>query len=680
MKKIKLAFLTALGLLALSACGGGSNSPSTPTHKKIGSDTLYVKKVENMPEDFVIGMDSSSVLSLEESGVKYYDFDGKEQDLFKILSDVGITHVRVRIWNDPFDAEGHGYGGGNVNIDRAVEIGKRVTKYGMKLLANFHYSDFWADPGRQLAPKAWAGKSLEEKCQLLYDYTYSCMQKFKAAGVDVGIVQVGNETNIGIAGETTVAGMEKFSKLVTQGTRAVKAVYPDALTAVHFTNPEKGTYSRTASQLQTYKCEYDIFGTSYYPFFHGTMDNLKKQLNSVATVYGKKVMVLETSYAYNSEDTDFCGNQFDEYSSYPKAYPISPSGQVNNFRNICDLMVNGLNIVDDERPGLGVCYWEGTWIGVGYKSYEENKEKWNRYGSGWASDYAAEYDPEVASYGGGGTVVENQCFFDKNGKALEQLKMFGLMRDGNVTEEFIDGVSTVTVEHKINETFTLPETAPAIYNSDRRAEQPATWENVDLDALKAQGPGTYTINGTCCGKQTTCYLVLKAENFVENGSFESKLDNWTMSYLGDHQPTKNGATGTSYWVDSAKDNVCKDGGSYSLGWWAKDKGVVNFEAKQTISATEDDTYRLAFEYIGGYSGAGDVPSDKQNNYASILVNGEEQYHIDFKMTSWGVDGTFAVAKLDNIVLNASDTNELVFHVEADVDGYWGAVDAVVVYR
>ena len=103
-----------------------------------GADTLYVKKVENLPEDFILGMDVSSVLAEEASGVKYYDFDGNEADLFQILADNGINTIRVRVWNDPYDADGNGFGGGNCDIAAAVEIGKRATKHGMKLLVDFH--------------------------------------------------------------------------------------------------------------------------------------------------------------------------------------------------------------------------------------------------------------------------------------------------------------------------------------------------------------------------------------------------------------------------------------------------------------------------------------------------------------------------------------------------------------
>ncbi|MBR6809555.1 MAG: glycosyl hydrolase 53 family protein, partial [Clostridia bacterium] len=90
--------------------------------------SLYVKKIENLPEDFIFGMDASCVIALEDSGVKYYNFDGQEEDVFKILADNGVNYIRVRIWNDPYDKDGNGYGGGNCDIDKAVLIGKRATK------------------------------------------------------------------------------------------------------------------------------------------------------------------------------------------------------------------------------------------------------------------------------------------------------------------------------------------------------------------------------------------------------------------------------------------------------------------------------------------------------------------------------------------------------------------------
>ena len=394
----------------------------------VSSDTLNVKKVENLPDDFIFGMDASCVPSLEKSGVKYYDFDGEEKDVYEILSENGINYIRVRIWNDPFDKDGNGYGGGNCDIENAIEVGKRATKYGMKLLVNFHYSDFWADPSKQMVPKAWEGMSIEEKTDAVYSYTKECLEKLVAAGVDVGMVQIGNETNGVMCGESRdeLGGWKRITALMSAGSRAVREVCPHALVVIHFSNPEVAeSYDSYSANLDYYGVDYDVFASSYYPFWHGTLDNLAEVLNRVTEKYGKPVMIAETSYAYTPKDSDFFNNTIGEGDSFERKYPYSVQGQADHVRDVTDTVVNKID------RGLGVFYWEGTWIGVGGDSYEENLAIWEKYGSGWATSYAGSYDSRDAAEWYGGNSVDNQALFDSRGKALESLKIFALMKKGN---------------------------------------------------------------------------------------------------------------------------------------------------------------------------------------------------------------------------------------------------------
>ena len=241
------------------------------------TSSLYVSKVENLPEDFIMGMDASCVPALEAGGVKYYDHHGVEKDVYQILSENGINYIRVRVWNDPYDEDGNGYGGGNCDIDNAVAIGKRATEFGMKLLVDFHYSDFWADPGKQMVPKAWKGMDIDTKAEALYQYTKDSLQKLVDAGVDVSMVQIGNETNGALCGESSTAlgGWKKIMQLMSAGSRAVREVCPDALVAVHFANPENAdNYVSYGKNLDYYQVDYDVFASSYYPFWQGTQDNL----------------------------------------------------------------------------------------------------------------------------------------------------------------------------------------------------------------------------------------------------------------------------------------------------------------------------------------------------------------------------------------------------------------------
>ena len=381
--------------------------------------TQNIERTAALMQDFLSGMDASSVIAEEASGVKYYNQDGMEQDVFKTLSENGLTHIRVRVWNDPYDGQGNGYGGGNCDIGNAVEIGKRAAEYGMRLIVDFHYSDFWADPGRQTAPKAWQGMDIEEKTEALYQYTKDSLEKLREAQIDIGMVQIGNETNGFFCGETD---WDLICRLFDAGAKAVREICPDALVALHFTNPERsGAYAEYARILAAHSIDYDVFASSYYPFWHGTLENLSAVLSDISETYGKKVMVMETSYAYTAEDSDFFGNTVSADTSTAKPYPYSVQGQADCIRDVIDTVA----AIPD---GIGVVYWEGAWISVGGDSWSENSVLWEKYGSGWAASYAAEYDPNDAGKYFGGNAVDNQALFDPHGMPLDSLRVFSSAR------------------------------------------------------------------------------------------------------------------------------------------------------------------------------------------------------------------------------------------------------------
>ena len=328
------------------------------------------------------------------------------------------------------DTEGHGYGGGNCDLDNLINIGKRATRYGMKLLVDFHYSDFWADPGKQKAPKAWEDYSLNEKKEAVYNYTKDTLNRLKTENIEVGMIQVGNETNTGLCGETS---WDNICALMAEGSKAVREVFPDAYVAVHFTEPQNASFMKNiASILDSHNLDYDVFGTSYYPYWHGTISNLTSVLTWIGNTYSKKTMVMETSYLWNEENYDFHSNTGPD-SSYVKPHEYSLQGQYDQIYDLIKAMSSTYN-------GLGVCYWEGTWIGVGYTSYEENLAKWETYGSGWASTYSGEYDTDGGLYHGG-CPVENQAFFDKNGKVLSSIEVFNQPRVTVSEVELLDNGS-----------------------------------------------------------------------------------------------------------------------------------------------------------------------------------------------------------------------------------------------
>ncbi len=610
----------------------------------LSSDTLYVKKVENMPEDFIMGMDASAVPSLEASGVKYYDHDGNEKDVYQILSENGVNYIRVRIWNDPFDKDGNGYGGGNCDIENAVIIGKRATKYGMKLLVNFHYSDFWADPAKQQAPKKWAGLSVKTKSTRIYEYTKECLERLVSEGVDIGMVQIGNETTGQMCGESR---WPDITTLMKSGSQAVREVCPDALVAVHFTNPEKITnYESFGANLDYYGVDYDVFASSYYPAWHGTLENLAMVLNNIADKYGKKTMVIETAYANTTEDTDFYTNGGLDGT---KLYPFSEQGQANHIRELTDTAVNKM------RNCIGICYWEGTWISVGGETWEENSAIWEKYGSGWASSYAGEYDPDDAGKWYGGCSVDNQAFFDATGKARESLKVFGLVRTGNKVEVKAEEIEEITLILDLNGEITLPDKVNAIMTDNARESVDVEWHNVDYEAMKNNGPAKYTIEGTAAGMTAYCHVSMVEYNYVQNWSFEDDLKGtgWTTSF-----PKKLSELKV---IDKLDDSQT---GSRHYHFWNNE--AVEFSLEQEIKDLKSGKYKYCLSTMGGDMG-------DYTAYAYIKINGEIVAKADATFTAWS---EWHTTEFIEINYTEGDTIVVGIYVKAD-SGAWGSIDDVM---
>ena len=633
--------LAVLAMLLLPACAKGGN---------MSSDSLYVKKVENLPEECIFGMDASAVPSLEAGGVKYYDHGGKEKDVYQILSENGVNYIRVRVWNDPFDKDGNGYGGGNCDIENAIAIGKRATKYGMKLLVNFHYSDFWADPSKQMVPKAWAGMNIDRKSEALYEYTKASLEKLVAAGVDIGMVQIGNETNGAMCGESSskTGGWKKITQLMSAGSKAVREVCPEALIAIHFANPEKVTnYESYSANLDYYGVDYDVFASSYYPYWHGTYDNLAEVLNKVTQKYGKKVMVAETSYAYTPENTDFYGNTVGEGDGLVKNYPYTVQGQANLVRDVIDTVVNKM------ENGIGICYWEGTWISSGGESYEENLALWEKYGSGWASSYAADYDPEDAGQWYGGCAVDNQAFFDKDGKVLESLKVFSLVKEGNELEPKADAIEDTNLIIDLNGDITMPETVNAILTDNSRKAIPVEWQGVDTEAMKQGGIAKYTINGQADGMDAICYVSMVEYNFLENWSFEDGETGWTATALKSFDEL--------HVEDKVSDSLT---GNKHYHFWGAGKDCVEFTLEQEVKNLKAGTYNYSISVMGGDGGETEI-------YSYVKVNGALVQRADTQIT---VYDEWHTATIDGIEHAEGDTLTVGIYVKCSGPNAWGKID------
>ncbi|MGN0383339.1 MAG: glycosyl hydrolase 53 family protein, partial [Eubacterium sp.] len=315
MKK-KFTFLFTIVTLLSATAFSAMVMAATPSEV----EDVNVEKVNGLSSDFIMGADISSIISLENAGVTFHDENGNVADPFKILSDAGVNYVRVRIWNDPYDSSNRGYGGGNCDLNCAIEIGKRAAQYGMKTLINFHYSDFWADPSRQISPKAWSGYSISERVDALSAYTTDSLTALYNAGVDIGMVQIGNETNIGIAGvylwktsndpdSSNYIDADGYYQLIEAGCNAVDNFRTDnnlnIKIALHFTNPASKCSGWCDTMIDK-GINFDVFGISYYPEWeHGKMSQIKTVINHIISK-GKEAAILETGYRYSGSSNTSC--------------------------------------------------------------------------------------------------------------------------------------------------------------------------------------------------------------------------------------------------------------------------------------------------------------------------------------------------------------------------------------
>ncbi len=359
--------------------------------------------------NFIKGMDLSTLVELEDLGAKYYD-NGVEMDVLDIMKKYDVDSIRIRLWNDPYSAEGESYGAGINDLETSLAIAKKVKAAGFGILLNFHYSDFWADPGKQFKPKAWADFGADELEKAVYDYTSEMMKIFVENEAAPTMVQVGNELSNGLLWpEGKVPNYDNIARFVNAGIRGVRLVDGDVPIMIHLDNGGKNElYREWFDNFMERGEDFQVIGLSYYPFWHGTLDMLEYNMNDVAKRYGKDLVVAEVSMGHTMEDYKEYENLTDEqrkgYATRPSLvenidYPMTIQGQADFMQ---DFLTRVNNVADGK--GKGFFYWEPAWIPVA--------------GSGWATEASLKY---IEDPGPCGNEWANQALFDYDGNALPAL-------------------------------------------------------------------------------------------------------------------------------------------------------------------------------------------------------------------------------------------------------------------
>lgn len=363
-------------------------------------------------EQWIKGMDVSSLLEVEECGGRFTD-RGQAGDALEILKSYGMNLVRLRLWNNPYTPDGKPYGAGTNDLPRTMLLARRTRQLGIDWMLDIQYSDFWTDPGKQLLPKAWEGLGADELEQAVYAYTFSVMTVLRESNLMPAIVSVGNELSNGLLWPLgKYPNFDHIARFLSAGIRAVRKIDPAIPVMIHLDNGCRNALFR--DWLDRYfaagGADFEYIGMSYYPFWHGKMEDLRSNMNDLAVLYHKDMIVTETAAGFSLEDYQSHERLPSDKRVGPAAnaatiesipYPMTPEGQ-------CQFMTELMETIRQvpNGHGKGFVYWEPAWLPVP--------------GSQWANDAAIGYMHETRP---GGNEWANQTLFDYNGHALPALSV-----------------------------------------------------------------------------------------------------------------------------------------------------------------------------------------------------------------------------------------------------------------
>lgn len=592
---MKITRAREIVLSALAAAALAAPAFSAPHQaKQAVLQKIVVEPVKGISDDFIMGVDISQVAEIEKAGGKFYGTDAKEQDIFAILKEHGVNWIRLRVWNNPtFDSDGKSpdgrltgkkgspLGGGNNSVAVDIPLAKRAKAAGMKLLVDFHYSDFWADPGKQAMPQDWRKLKGDALGAAVEKFTKESLQKFESAGARADMVQIGNELNNGFMwpegkiwgddGESA-GGMDGFIALLKRasaGVRAAQGKGSKIRVVIHLANGgDNGLYRSIFDPVTKAGVDFDVIGLSFYTYWHGSQADLKANMSDLSKRYGKEMIVAETAYAFTAEDGDEQGNVFQVFTSDDDGYAPTVQGQATAARDI-------IEAVASVKGGAGVFYWEPAAIPV--------------KGSGLSANE--------------GDTWENQAMFDFGGRVLPSMAVWNLARGkGEVVNKWKGSAKngsnfvpyaiadeSAFVTAKPGKAPELPSKIKVLLTNDRERLVDVKWDSHDWAAEK--DGAEVNLSGSIPGQDFRPKIKVRVTskvNLISDPSFESgKMGEWKLNGPGAacfmESNKSNARTGSwtyKYWLgtpfkSTLTRTVKAANGSYTLSIWAMGGGGEN---------------------------------------------------------------------------------------------------------
>lgn len=479
--------------------------------------------------DFIRGMDVSSYFEMKDKGYHYYDEENHEVDVLEYAVKRGFNYARLRIWKEP---ERFPESGGYCNLEQTIKLAQKIKSLGIGYVLDFHYSDWWADPGNQKKPAAWEGLSVDGLEEAVYQYTKECLETLDAAGAYPDMVQIGNEIRTGMLfPEGAVPEWENLARFINAGIRGVRETQGvrDTRIILHLDQGGKHEYFREWFDhvMEHGVKDFDIIGLSYYPFWHGQYHELKNNMDALAERYGKELLVMETAHAFRRSGGKF----FREEQERAAGFPATQEAQ----RRVLELIIS-IIFHAKEQKGLGFFYWEpftraaedaagwGTCMSLmdeagrpteGYRaiSYEPWKEEPKRI----AKIYCGEEIGRITRKNLPSNVRVLYMDGTLEEKAVEWETGEGPGRGMAGEEEDNEGQAAVTAGGDSTEVLT-----------GQIADVPEEWSRITLTLSEES----------------------QAKNLVRNGDFAEGMEGFTLTYEKEH--TEYGINARGFWYKAAK--------------------------------------------------------------------------------------------------------------------------------
>ncbi|MCI9143089.1 MAG: hypothetical protein HFH87_10795 [Lachnospiraceae bacterium] len=445
---------------------------------------------------FYKGMDISFLPQCEAEGMQIKDFDGTVTEPFALIEKYGVNAVRLRIWHTPENVE---HSGGYCNLAHTVEMAKRIKEHGMAFMLDFHYSDFWADPGHQVKPKAWEALSLEELQEAVFAYTRDTLLELKKQDVMPEMVQIGNEIRSGLLfPEGELPDYEGMVKLVNAGIDGARAVNdPKLKIMIHLDQGGRYFYLKEwfENSFRNGLKDFDLIGLSYYPFWHGTYSDLKGTMERLVQDYHKPIMIVETAHAWRKCEGGF----IDEIQEKIAGFPANPQGQ----RQVLELVSSILASLPDNM-GQGIFYWEPLCVP-------------NSSAGGWAS---------------------NMGILDEEGKVMEAIRAFTFDSEKVDKEKWAKIYEPQTITAQVGQSVTLPETVSVLLANGSIREEQVSWQ--EGNSIACEEAGSRVIEGCVGEDKHPVRMEIRTEDALEAGAnlvtdpnWDEGMSRWQVESSGD---------------------------------------------------------------------------------------------------------------------------------------------------